>query len=212
MGLMSDGPAQFQLMGSKLKIAEDNFEKHMLEVARRCSSLTQLNHLTNKQQIHHVIYVWKSYTRASQKQQNRERLFYSYNFFVEELKAAEDMMNDGRRQGQPIFEFMRRLIHAGNYLQCAHFINIATFMKLRSSVFTPTTTKALPGMGATQSSSPLQEPFRNPITEAAADILKNWSGSSYYRQRLKKQIQFFIELNDALLELKELVRAEGGDV
>jgi hypothetical protein len=156
--LMKEGAAQFERMGSKLKTAEDKFEKFMTDYF---ALTVALNFKQNGKWVGTVLTdEWKVKRNAappSQRGAYDAQAIKAFDAFCKAKIAGDKMWGDACKQGNAIFEFMRRLSHIGNYLQCGHIINVAAFKRL--------------GSGATW---------------VNADPLAQWTGTAYYRDRLKK--------------------------
>ncbi len=156
--LMKEGAAQFEGMGSKLKAAEDKFEKFMKDYF---ALTVALNFKKNDKWVGTILMdEWKVKRNAappSQQGAYDDQAIKAFETFNKAKIAGEKMWGDAFKQGNPIFEFMRRLSHVGNYFQCAHIINVATFTRLGNSA-----------------------------AWVNADPLAQWTGTAYYRDRLKK--------------------------
>jgi hypothetical protein len=156
--LMKEGAAQFEVMGKKLKAAEDKFEKFIVDYF----ALTlALNAKQNGKWVGTALTdEWKVKRNAvppSQRGAYDDQVIKAFEAFDKVKIAGDKMWGDACKQGNAIFELMRRLSHVGNYLQCAHIINVATFTRLGSGI-----------------------PWAN------TDPLAHWTGAPYYRARLKK--------------------------
>lgn len=156
--LMKEADSQFEGMGNKLRTAELNFDNFINSYKQTISILTAQNggKWVGDACMH-------EYKTKSSSLTIPERSFLDQemrNIFGVMNKAkidSEKMWNDACKQGNPVFEFMRRLSHVGNYFQCAHIINISIFTKLGNS-----------------------QGFTN------EDPLKKWMGATFYRDKLKE--------------------------
>ncbi|APW43614.1 hypothetical protein [Rhodoferax saidenbachensis] len=181
--LMKEADAQFEGMGRKLSLAEGKFEKFMDSYGVAIDLLIRNDPGKNK---------WigavkmEGWTAERKKAPPAQQGFYDHHV-LEALESfnqakinSEKMWAEACKQGNPIFEFMRRLSHVGNYFQCAQIINVATYTKLGSSTRWNTT-----------------------------DPLLQWTGTTYYRERLKKISEMKKLAEDNYAEYELFVQRNG---
>lgn len=130
--LMKEADSQYKIMGDKYKNAKETankfFEKFYSEikdllggfrpwVGYKIIEFYEKQSLTEKKYLHQ--YIQEVHTGLNK------------------IKVSSDeLWKTAVSQGGPVFEYMRRLVHLGNYLQCAHIISMATFTKMSGSLLT----------------------------------------------------------------------------
>ncbi len=180
LNLMTEGPAQFKLMGTKLKTAEENFERFYLDL---CKGYDKILYKSDKRPQESLFAVWKvqwaALTPASKKA-CADEILSKYSEISQIWDEGKKKLETAGAQGGAIFEFMRRLVHMGNYIQCAHLIHEGTFHVLKNN----TNAVAVDGAGR--------------------DILKDWTGAAYYRERLKKVSEYLQDCERHFLILQAL--------
>lgn len=156
--LMKEADSQFEGMGNKLRTAELNFDNFIKSYKQTIDILLKKN---GDKWVGETC--MQAYQAKTQFLTLPERTFVdpemreAFEIFNKAKIESEKMWNDACKQGNPVFEFMRRLSHVGNYFQCAHIINVSIFTKLGNS-----------------------SGFTN------EDPLKKWIGAAFYRDKLKE--------------------------
>ncbi|NOQ63544.1 MAG: hypothetical protein GQ582_03430 [Methyloprofundus sp.] len=156
--LMKHAGSQYEQMGHKLSQAHQKFNVFWEGHQRLLAPLT--NEINGEWQVIAMMIAWDE-SNGSNESLNKEMVKLSEN--LKQIKDdADKKWKVASQQGGEVFEFMRRLIHVGNYLQCAGIIQEATFASL----------------GATSSVQTNSNPNRNPLA--------HWSGAQGYRKPLQE--------------------------
>lgn len=121
--LMKDAPSQYKLMSSKLNTRQAAFDKFWKVYEKEIAIFTNT--------------AWKGiqgkmdqYDRVPPGQRSEHAIneLINYHEFLNKAKVkADDMWERQSKQGGVVFEFMRRLVKVGNYLQCAEIVSLATY-------------------------------------------------------------------------------------
>lgn len=124
--LLKDAPNQFALMGPKLHSKQKAFTRRWAEYLDLTSWL------------HGYRWAWtKNYMRdyeiwaRSAKPTEVGSVITDHHIKLNTaITSGSDLLTKHAKQGGDIFEYMRRLIKVGNYLQCANIVSLATYSKL----------------------------------------------------------------------------------
>ncbi len=124
--LMTEGQAQFKLMGPKLKTAQDNFDTWWNQIYEPLITdfvvETSIGYRRNAMDI-------RDYS-TSPDNASKARKWDRLKTSAEKANKANKAYTDSSKQGRPLFEYMRCIIQTGNYLQCANIVHYSTFVKL----------------------------------------------------------------------------------
>lgn len=155
LNLLTDGPAQFKLLGSKLQEAETKFDKFFVDLFKIYEVLEKKSRFKpSEDRIEHIHSIWITLNSA-QKKRDADFVLNLYADISPKWVEGQGKIEKAKKQGGEIFEYMRRLVHTGNYLQCAHLVHMYAMNKLKKN----TTIE-----------------YKNP--------LDGWEGAEYYRIRL----------------------------
>ena len=121
--LMKEAPSQYKTMASKLQTREDTFKKFWKDYEKEISMFTggQWKGIQGKMDQYERI-------PPGQRSENMLIEIVGYHEFLNKAKVkSEGMWERQSKQGGAVFEFMRRLVKVGNYLQCASIVSLATY-------------------------------------------------------------------------------------
>ncbi len=156
--LLKQAGSQYEQMGNKLSQAQEKFNVFWGKYQRQVAPLTVKK---NGEWVGKTIMdAWKSGRNAATKENQAlydEKILEGFEVLNKAKINADKMWADANKQGNEVFEFMRRLIHVGNYIQCAGIVEQATFISLN-------------GQGVTD----------------PGDVLLRWQGAKDYRKSLKE--------------------------
>lgn len=187
IGLMDDGSSQFKLMGQKLKSKEDQFERFWAnDIAPIINYFEKLS-ATNpsETQIRRFIRIWTSEGPVF-KQRNKHIMSAYFRKSAMYFEQMTNHISEAEKQGGEIFEFMRRLMHTGNYIQISNLIYRGSLSKLGAE----------PNRGT---GSDLQDP----INALGGDVFNSMPIGKYYRKRL---LDMSGAIDKATLDFKHLER------
>ncbi|MFM2069282.1 MAG: hypothetical protein RLZZ584_4191, partial [Pseudomonadota bacterium] len=172
MYLMKEGENQYKIMGSKLEAAQKNFNAFWENYqSKRISPLILSGAIKNEWRME----AFMRQTEQEEQQygkslQHMDSLERRYEQLSSEHADLGKIYNDGLSEwnnacaaGKPVFEFMRRLVHTGNYIQCPYIIHLATLDKLATGYPRPQTSST---------------------ASTFDDILSSWDGAQHYRKVL----------------------------
>lgn len=167
--LMQEGQAQFNLMGSKLKAAQQAFDNWWANYDRL---------------IVQFIAVPPAQASASQKAMNdweaaaaaprtRAPIETRIRNLLIDANKAKSALADASKQGGALFEYMRCVVQTGNYLQCARIVHYSTFVKLnKKSKITVQNHQAQPGPT---------------LTKDTGDMLMDWDMTPAIRETFQQR-------------------------
>jgi hypothetical protein len=168
--LMKDASSQYEQMGKKLAQAQEKFNIFWEDYQKQLAPLTAEFH--GKWIGENLMLEWTAKTRGKtipEKSYFAPEIVKAFETFNQTKIKTEKTWAKANKQGNEVFEFMRRLVHVGNYLQCAGIIQEATFVSLNAQ-----------GGG----------------TDDPGDVLARWQGAREYRKNLK-DISDLLEKADA---------------
>lgn len=169
IGLMDDGPSQFKLMGQKLKSKEDEFEKFWANEIAPIINYFEKKSLSeprpDETRILRLIRVWNTFPAA--RGSNKNILAMTYREAAMNFEKMTNIIKEAEQQGGEIFEFMRRLVHTGNYIQISNLVYRGSLSKL--------------GADANRGVGP---DLQDPINALGGDVFSAIPIGKYYRKRL----------------------------
>ncbi len=134
--LLKEAESQYSEMGNKLQVAENNFSRFWIEYTK------VINILLTPQQggIWPGEGIMRDYDHLTPSKKGfADPIMLKNHEKCNNAKVKSDeMWERGIKQGGAVFEYIRRLVHIGNYLQCPAILSAATFNKLQAnSVINP---------------------------------------------------------------------------
>lgn len=123
--LMTEGQAQFKVMGPKLKTAQDNFDAWWNGTYEPLISDFVVESSPGYKQNATDMRDYAASNNAS-KIRKWDRLSAS----AKKDNKIKKAYADASKQGGALFEYMRCIVQTGNYLQCANIVHYSTFVKL----------------------------------------------------------------------------------
>ncbi len=130
--LLQEAKAQLDQMGQKLQERENQFIEFVKQYTPLLGVLT--NFSGNTWPGDDIMRQFRN--RNMVPPSDRVRLDHQLDNLIDECNkantAADELLKVATREGGAVFEFIRRLEHVGNYLQCCSILDKAMFMKLSS--------------------------------------------------------------------------------
>lgn len=117
IGLLKTADSQYKLMGDKLKEATEGYKNFLVEYETLAEKLIITDVIVNE---------FKSNASKETYSKELKDALALIVQLTEKWTAAE-------KEGGKIFEYMRRLIHVGNYLQCAALVDYLTMFKMNQA-------------------------------------------------------------------------------
>ncbi|BCG63645.1 MAG: hypothetical protein methR_P1373 [Methyloprofundus sp.] len=160
--LMKDAKSQYAQMGSKLKQAQEKFNSFWDSYKLLIEHLIMEDRRSGQ-------WVYESIINRPHGMGNADlgAIGNTFREIHNDKVKANAEWDKATKRGGAVFEFMRRLVHVGNYLQCAGIIQEATFASLNKGG-----------------------------TVDPGDVLYRWEGAQEYRRSLK-EISDVIEKENA---------------
>ena len=195
IGLMDDGPSQFKLMGQKLKAKEDAFEKFFKDdlgpIINFFESIPTKDARPDETVVLRVVRVWNTLNPA-QKTRQKPLLIQKYREAAMNIGKMNNIIKVAEQQGGAIFEFMRRLVHTGNYIQISNLVYRGSLSKLGAETHR--------GVGAE---------LENPINKLGGDVFSSLPIGKYYRKRLLDMSKSIEKAAKDFEKLKDIALAAG---
>lgn len=187
LSLLSDGHSQIHGMGTKFNTAKDPFDKLF-----RLASRVQVSNLNGCQRI---IALARRYPRhqprrvSPQYMQRKRADFALITRVVRQMSSDNSLVakawDDGQASGGCVFNYMRRLVHIGNYLQAGHVVS-----HMMGKTLTPTS--AAPFL-------PVDALANYPIAQTSRQVLEQLSTALICIQMYSRLVVYYSQYTDSTI-------------
>ncbi|MBW6534112.1 MAG: hypothetical protein K0B11_03835 [Mariniphaga sp.] len=127
--LLKEADSQYQIMAGKYENARQNIVKFFDNFYNEIKPLLAGSGIWQGDAIEQFY----ERTIPSQRITFEPKIIEAHIAFNNIKVHSEIMWKTATSQGGPVFEYMRRLVHLGNYLQVANILSVSTFAKLSNS-------------------------------------------------------------------------------
>lgn len=193
--LMAEAAAQYKLMGSKLYDAQVGFNVFWIQFEQDIAPiLTSPGCVAVKISAYDTAALVPGFFNNLPSNRATVEVRYRMEQDILKIHQANKNLKEAVEVGGAVFEFMRRLVHMGNYLQAPYIIHLATLATLNKKIekyekgrFTQNKVLKYKSkdftLGGTTSASPSTTPYEKP--KFLNDELANWEMAVMYRTKMR---------------------------